>query len=68
MTTWTHEDMILATLEFWGIDSFEPSDCQVVEATDGNGDPCLVVVHRPTGRTSDEASNAGRWHLDGTAF
>lgn len=67
-TTWTEDAMIESTLEWWGRDDFEASDCVVREGTDDDGEQCLIVLHRPTGRTSTEAGNRGRWHLDGTAY
>jgi hypothetical protein len=63
---WTEADMIAAACEHWG-DGFEPGDCRVVRRY-AHGSPCLVVLHEPTGRTSDEAGNGGRWHLDGRAM
>jgi hypothetical protein len=65
---WSHADMIEATVEWWGRDDIEDADCEVIEGTDGDGRPCLIVVHRPTGKSSEEAADAGRWHLDGTAY
>lgn len=59
---WTHEDMVTATVEYWGDDSIAEDDCEVVRRGDH-----LVVLHRATGRTSDEAGDAGCWNLDGTA-
>jgi hypothetical protein len=65
---WTEDDMIAATVEHWGVEEIDSSDCKVIVSIDGNDEPCLVVIHESTGRTSDEAGNAGRWHLDGTAY
>lgn len=66
-TRWTHEDMIAATLEWWGDDDLKARDCKVVES-DYDDEPCLIVIHTPSGRTSREAHSGGCWHLDGTAF
>ena len=64
---WTREDMIAATIEHWGDESIAAKDCKVI--VDASGEqPCLIVVHRPTGRTSAEAGDAGRWHCDGSAY
>lgn len=61
---WTEAEMIAETIGWWGAD-YDPADCDVIERSDPM---CLVVRHRPTGRLSTEAGDAGRWHLDGTAF
>jgi hypothetical protein len=63
---WNHRDMINAACEHWG-EGYEPGDCRVIR-DDGHEPPCLVVRHEPTGRTSDEAGDGGRWHLDGRAL
>lgn len=65
---WTHKDMISAAVEWWETEAISEKDCRVVRSLDGHGEPCLTVVHRPTVRTSDEAGDAGRWHLDGTPY
>jgi precorrin-4 methylase len=65
---WTDADMIAATVEHWGVEEIDEADCRVIEATYGWDEPCLVVIHMPTGRTSDEAGDGGRWHLDRTAY
>jgi hypothetical protein len=65
---WTKADMVTATVDWWNADGIDETDCTVVRSTDGNGKPCLIVLHVPTGRTSDEAGDAGRWRLDGTAL
>lgn len=64
---WTHEDMIDATVEHWGNDSIDAADCKVI-AWESGGEQCLVVCHVPTGRTSDEAGDGGRWTHDGVAW
>jgi hypothetical protein len=64
---WTRDDMIEATVEAWGCDDIEAADCEVIR-DDSHEPPCLIVHHEPTGRTSDEAGDGGRWHLDGRAF
>jgi hypothetical protein len=63
---WTESDMIDAACEHWG-EGFEPGDCRVIRSTRAGDRPCLVVLHEPTGRTSDEAGDAGRWETDGRA-
>jgi hypothetical protein len=62
---WTEEDMVDAACEWWG-EGFSPADCDVIPMPAHDGE-CLVVRHLPTGRTSDEAGNGGRWNLDHTA-
>lgn len=64
---WPEADMIGATLEWWEDETIHREDCVVRETNNGK-EPCLVVLHKPTGKTSDEAGDAGRWRLDGTAF
>jgi hypothetical protein len=65
---WTKAEMIDATVEFWFDSRFERADCKVIRSTDNRGEPCLIVLHVPSGRTSDESGNDGRWHPDGTAY
>ena len=64
---WSHADMIESTVDWWENPAIEDTDCNVIQTNDGEN-PCLVVLHTPTGRTSDEAGDRGRWHLNGTAF
>lgn len=65
---WTHDDMISAYIEWLEDDEFsDPEDFEVIRTNDGV-DPCLVVCHVPTGRTSDECGDAGRFTLDGRLF
>jgi hypothetical protein len=64
--TWTESDMIDAACEHWG-EGFRAEDCRVIPSTGHGDETCLVVLHQPTGRTSDESGDAGRWNLDGTA-
>lgn len=65
---WPHKDMIAATIEHWGDDTIEAEDCEVAES-DRDGEPCLIVVHTPTGRTSAEAGDVrGRWTWSGIAW
>ena len=61
---WTDDDIVDAACEWWG--GCRPADCEVIEMPTHEGS-CLVVRHVPTGRTSDEAGNGGRWNLDRTA-
>lgn len=62
---WTRKEMVLETaLHF----EWQESDCDVIEHTDAHDEPCLIVMHIPTGRTSAEAGDGGRWHLDRTAY
>lgn len=63
---WTEDEMIAAAMEHWDMDC-DPREFQVVRSTDSQDRPCLIVRHDPSGRTSDEAGNSGRWHLDRTA-
>ena len=65
---WTEDDMIDAAVEWWADEDLDGHDCAVRRGTDAAGDPCLVVLHKPTGRTSAEMGDGGRWHLDGTAY
>jgi hypothetical protein len=65
---WTRADMINATLEHWGREDYQAEECQVITSALADGSRCLVVLHKPTGRTSDEAGNAGRWSLDGSPY
>jgi hypothetical protein len=62
---WTEQDMIAATAAHF---DWERADCRVVRHDDGRGGTCLVVLHVPSGRTSAEAGDGGRWHLDGTGY
>ncbi len=64
---WSESDMIAEAVYWWGNPQILAEDCRVIEDTDGDGNPYLMVLHEPTGRTSDEAGDAGRWHLDGTS-
>lgn len=64
---WTQEDMIAAACEHFG-EGFEPADCRIIGALDGHSGNCLVVLHEPTGRTSDESGDGGRWREDGAAY
>jgi hypothetical protein len=64
-TIWSEKDMIAATADHC---DFDPADCRVAVALDRDYEKCYVVVHEPTGRTSDEYGDAGRWHIDGTAY
>lgn len=61
---WTEDEMIGTTCEWWG-NGYRPEDCRVIR---WNEPECLIVIHTPTGRTSDEAGGSGRWHLDGRAY
>lgn len=63
---WTPEDMIESTLEHFGREDYSADDCTIVPGEDERG-PYLVIVHVPTGRSSDEAGDSGKWNLDGTA-
>jgi hypothetical protein len=65
---WTYADIIDATLEHWGCEDYQAEDCEVITSALSNGSRCLVVLHVPTGRTSDESGNAGRWNLDGSPY
>jgi hypothetical protein len=64
---WTHAEMIEEAVAWWEDSKIRDEDCRVIESTDAEDGPCLVVLHVPTGRTTDEAGVGGRWHLDGTA-
>lgn len=65
---WTHAEMIETACEWWDDPTIAVGDCEVRRSTDGDDSPCLVVVHAPSGKTSAEAGDGGRWHLDGTAY
>jgi hypothetical protein len=62
---WEEKDMVMETADHFG---WDPAECRVARSTDQDDRPCLVVIHEPTGRTSDECGDAGRWHSDGTAY
>lgn len=68
----TPKDMISLALQRWdeergGRDLFDEDDCEV-RRVDGEGGPYLVVEHRPTGRTSEESGDDGRWSIEGWWF
>ncbi len=65
---WTYDEMISETLAWWERADRDARDCRVVEVDDCIGEPCLIVLHSPSGATSDEAGAGGRWNLDGTAY
>lgn len=62
---WTLEEMRTETADHFG---WDVADCEVMEARDGDDEPCLVVLHIPTGRDSSEAGDGGRWHMDRTGY
>jgi hypothetical protein len=68
---WSRSEMIEECCREWGDDTgrdFAPEDCTVVESTGDHDEPCLIVLHRPSGRTSDEWGDGGMWHLDGSIY
>lgn len=64
---WTEDEMIQETVAFWERDDIRAEECRVIEST-ADDQRCLVVLHKPTGRTSDEAADGGRWTLDGQSW
>jgi hypothetical protein len=66
--TWTEAEMIEETLDYWEDPAIEAEDCRVIVQEDAAGEPCKVVLHERTGRTSTEAGDGGRWHMDGSAY
>jgi hypothetical protein len=60
MNAWTHDEMISETVAWWGREDRDAEDCKVIEREDERG-KYLVVLHEPSGTTSEEAGDAGRW-------
>jgi hypothetical protein len=64
---WSEDEMILETVEWWGDPEINREDCRVIRSH-WDGEPCLKVVHVPTGKTSDEAGTGGLWTPEGYAW
>lgn len=66
--TWRHAEMILATIERWGDTTIDPKDCEVIGDYDEFNHCCLVILHKPSMRTSGDDGNIGRWRVSGTRY
>ena len=64
---WTEDEMIQETVAFWEHDDIRAQDCRVIES-ESSGERCRIVIHDPTGRTSDESADGGRWTLEGYSW